>query len=83
MALIGLKYPVVGKYNESGGTVSHTDGMVLAKAIQANISINQFGARLYADDGLSESDEGFRIQAGAGEQNRPPKQKSRQDLCDD
>ena len=59
MALIGLKYPVVGKYNESGGTVSHTDGMVLAKAIQANISINQFGARLYADDGLSESDEGF------------------------
>lgn len=59
MAMIGLKYPVVGKYNESGGTVSHTDGMVLAKAIQANISINQFGARLYADDGLSESDEGF------------------------
>lgn len=59
MALIGLKFPVVGKYTESSGAVSHTDGMVLAKAIQANISINQFGARLYADDGLSESDEGF------------------------
>ena len=59
MALIGLKYPVVGKYNESGGTVSHTDGMVLAKAIQANMSINLFNAMLYADDGLSESDKGF------------------------
>lgn len=59
MALIGLKYPVVGKYNESGGTVSHTDGMVLAKAIQANMSINLFSATLYADDGLSESDKGF------------------------
>jgi phi13 family phage major tail protein len=59
MALIGLKYPVVGKYNESGGTVSHTDGMVLAKAIQANMSINIFSTTLYADDGLSESDKGF------------------------
>lgn len=59
MAMIGLKYPVVGKYNESGGTVSHTDGMVLAKAIQASMSINLFSATLYADDGLSESDKGF------------------------
>lgn len=59
MATIGLKYPVVGKYAESGGAVNHTDGMVLAKAIQANISINKFSARLYANDGLSESDEGF------------------------
>lgn len=59
MAMIGLKYPVVGKYSESGGTVSHTDGMVLAKAIQANMSINLFSAMLYADDGLSESDKGF------------------------
>ena len=59
MAIIGLKYPVVGKYSESGGTVSHTDGMVLAKAIQASMSINLFSATLYADDGLSESDKGF------------------------
>lgn len=59
MAMIGLKYPVVGKYSESGGTVSHTDGMVLAKAIQANMSINLFSATLYADDGLAESDKGF------------------------
>lgn len=59
MAIIGLKYPVVGKYSESGGTVSHADGMVLAKAIQANMSISLFSATLYADDGLSESDKGF------------------------
>lgn len=59
MALIGLKYPVVSKYNESGGAVSHTDGMVLAKAIQASISINQYGVTLYADDGLAESEKGF------------------------
>lgn len=59
MATIGLKYPVVGKYAESGGAVSHTDGMVLAKAIQAGISVTQFGTTLYADDGLSESDKGF------------------------
>ena len=59
MATIGLKYPVVGKYSESGGVVSHTDGMVLAKAIQAGISITLFGTTLYADDGLSESDKGF------------------------
>ena len=59
MAMIGLKYPVVGKYAESGGTVSHTDGMVLAKAIQASISINQYSVTLYADDGLAESEKGF------------------------
>lgn len=59
MATIGLKYPVVGKYAESGGAVSHTDGMVLAKAIQASISISQYSTLLYADDGLSESDKGF------------------------
>lgn len=59
MAMIGLKYPVVGKYVESGGAVSHTDGMVLAKAIQASISINQYSVPLYADDGLAESEKGF------------------------
>ena len=59
MAMIGLKYPVVGKYAESGGTVSHTAGMVLAKAIQASISINQYSVTLYADDGLAESEKGF------------------------
>lgn len=60
MATIGLKYLVVGKYAENGNVVSHTDGMVLAKAIQAGISIAQFSTKLYADDGLSESEKGFK-----------------------
>ena len=59
MATIGLKHPVVGKYTATGGTVTHTDGMVLAAAIQAQISISLYGVQLYADDGLQESEKGF------------------------
>lgn len=51
MAKIGLKYPV---YSGSNG------GAVLAKAIQADITIEPNDEALYADDGIAETDKSFR-----------------------
>ena len=51
MAKIGLKYPVY-----KGAT---TQG-VIAKAIQADISITVNDVKLYADDAIAESDKSFR-----------------------
>lgn len=50
MAKIGLKYPVY-KSEESSG--------VIGKAIQADISITVNDVKLYADDGIAESDKSF------------------------
>lgn len=50
MAKIGLKYPVY-----KGAT---TEG-VIGKAIQADISITVNDVKLYADDGIAESDKSF------------------------
>jgi phi13 family phage major tail protein len=54
MAKIGLQYLV---YKGAGATP--TKG-VLAKAIQADLSIQLNEAKLYADDGVAESDKSFR-----------------------
>ena len=50
MAKIGLKYPV---YKSDAGAG------VIGKAIQADISIETSDAKLYADDGIAESDTSF------------------------
>ncbi len=50
MAKIGLKYPVYKSKSNSG---------VIAKAIQADISITYSDVKLYADDVLAESDKSF------------------------
>lgn len=50
MAKIGLKYPVYKSTTKSG---------VIAKAIQADISITVNDVKLYADDAIAESDKSF------------------------
>lgn len=59
MAKIGLKYPVYAPYSESGETVSYATGAVVAKAVNANISITSNDAKFFADDGLAETDKSF------------------------
>lgn len=54
MAKIGLQYLVY-----KGAGISPTSG-VLAKAVQADLSIQLNEAKLYADDGVAESDKSFR-----------------------
>ena len=58
MAKIGLKYLVAAKLNEDGTT--YAKGFVVAKAIKANITANSNDVKLYADDGVSESDKSFK-----------------------
>lgn len=60
MALIGLKLPVVGILTETGATTSYSQGMTLAKAIKADITINSYDAQLYAEDSVSETDKSFK-----------------------
>jgi phi13 family phage major tail protein len=50
MAKIGLKYPVYKTATSQG---------VIGKAIQADISISTNDVKLYADDGIAESDKSF------------------------
>lgn len=50
MAKIGLKYPIYKSDSGAG---------VIGKAIQADISIETSDAKLYADDGIAESDNSF------------------------
>ena len=50
MAKIGLKYPVYKTATAQG---------VIGKAIQADISISTNDVKLYADDGIAESDKSF------------------------
>ncbi len=57
MAKIGLKYPVAAKLGEDGS--SYSAGFVIAKAIKATISTTSNDVKLYADDGVAESDKSF------------------------
>lgn len=59
MAKIGLKYPVYSPATESAGAITYGTGAVLAKAISANISIENNDVKLYADDAIAESDNSF------------------------
>ena len=59
MAKIGLKYPVYAPATEEGSTITYGTGAVLAKAISANISIENNDVKLYADDAIAESDNSF------------------------
>lgn len=58
MAKVGLKYPVAAKLSGADGTYS--EGFVIAKAIKATVTANSNDAKLYADDGVAESDKSFR-----------------------
>ena len=57
MAKVGLKYPVAAPLKEDG---TYDAGYVIAKAIKANVTANSNDVKLYADDGVAESDKSFK-----------------------
>ena len=60
MATIGLSKPYSAIYAEAGGVVSYSDGAVMGKATEANISIETTeDNNLYGDNGLAETDRRF------------------------
>ena len=59
MAKIGLKRPCYSPATETDSAISYGTGAVLAKAISANISIENNDVKLYADDAVAESDNSF------------------------
>ncbi len=60
MARIGLLKPRIAKYAESSGTVTYSNGQILAKAIEHELTLeNSDPVILYADDGAAESMGGF------------------------
>lgn len=60
MATIGLSKPYYAIYVEAGGVVSYSDGAVMGKATEANISIETTeDNNLYGDNGLAETDRRF------------------------
>ena len=58
MAKVGLKYPVAAPLKEDGKT--YDKGFVIAKAIKATVTANNNDVKLYADDGVAESDKSFK-----------------------
>lgn len=58
MAKVGLKYPVFALLAEDGS--SYTGGTVIAKAIKASVTAESNDVKLYADDGVAESDKSFK-----------------------
>ena len=60
MATIGLSKPYYAIYAEAGGVVSYSDGAVMGKATEANISIETTeDNNLYADNAVAETDRTF------------------------
>ena len=60
MATIGLSKPYYAIYADAGGVVSYSDGAVMGKATEANISIETTeDNNLYGDNGLAETDRRF------------------------
>lgn len=58
MAKVGLKYFVGAPLKEDGKT--YDTGYVVAKAIKATVTANNNDVKLYADDGVAESDKSFK-----------------------
>ena len=60
MARIGLLKPRIAKYAASGTTVTYSNGQILGKAINHELTLNNSDpVILYADDGAAESVGGF------------------------
>ena len=59
MAKIGLQNFLYGMLTESGTTATYGAGLKPGKAVSCNVSISSNDAKLYADDGLAESDTSF------------------------
>ena len=60
MAKIGLQNFLYGVLTEaSNGTATYGEALKPGKAVSCNVSISNNDAKLYADDGLAESDTSF------------------------
>lgn len=60
MAMIGVSHPVYALYNATGTTVTYSDGGVLGKATNLDVTINTSeNNNLYADNGIAETDRQF------------------------
>ena len=59
MAKIGLQNFLYGILTETGGTATYGTATKPAKAISCSVSISSNDAKLFADDGLAESDTSF------------------------
>ena len=61
MAFIGLRHPVVATIDSytPGSVPTYEDGMVMGAAITANLSITRNDNPLYADDVITEDDNGI------------------------
>lgn len=57
MAKIGLKYVVAAPLQDDGET--YGEGYVVGHAIKATVTANNNDVKLYADDGIAESDKSF------------------------
>ncbi|GHV14204.1 hypothetical protein FACS1894219_10000 [Clostridia bacterium] len=60
MPNIGLKHVVGAVLDETGDSPAYSSGMIIGKAISANISIELAQATLYADDSVAESIKEFK-----------------------
>ena len=60
MATTGLEYVVCAPYLESGGVASYGEGMVVTKAIKADLAVNLNEAILYADNAVDEAVKEFK-----------------------
>lgn len=55
----GFSHPVVALYNNDKGTVTYTDGRVLARGVSVSLSVGTSDDnKFYADNALAESDAG-------------------------
>jgi len=61
MPYIGMRHVVVAKVSAHtpGAEPTYSAGMVMGKAISGNLTINRNNNPLYADDGISEDDNGI------------------------
>lgn len=60
MATIGVSQPMYAIYGVTGTTVSYSDGGVLGKATEIDVTINTSqDNNLYADNGIAETDRSF------------------------
>ena len=60
MATIGVSKPYFGKYVNTDGAITYTDGAVFAKAVEFSATIESGDDNnLYADNSIAESDRSF------------------------
>ena len=54
--ITGYSYPMVAKYINTAGTISHSDGMILARGVSVSVSIETLGEdnTFYANNGAAE-----------------------------